>query len=308
MAAPRPTSPGWPELAVALTTYLVLILALALWLSLPDEQAALRGIARMAINGVAGTLAFLAACALRIRHLAAFGFRPLAARWLAIAAGCAAVAADLSVGIEHVYFSFITEPITQADFQAAAQAGPMSLLVLVFAGAILTPIGKELVFRGVVTNALNRHGGWAGVVGSAAIFAICHGLSVVLLNAFLVGVLTASLLRKAGSLWPAVVVHVVFNGIWWWIYSWAPSNRHGRARRPRGRALSAPRAHRYLAQAARERLRTCMTGGAVADRATWAASATGQTRWWNSAASWSLMKRVRPAYKCRSPAARCCVT
>ncbi len=213
-------SPGWPEVAVALLSYLLLLFALAmLLLKMPDDQAALRGITGMAINGVAGTLAFMAAWVLRIRGWAAFGFRRTSVRWLLIGAAVGVVAMGFSVLLEHVYFMFVVEPNTQGDFQAAARAGLLPLTALVVAGALLTPLGEELVFRGVIANVLNRYGAWPGVVGSAALFAAVHGFSVIFLNAFLVGILTGLLLRKTGSLWPGVVVHVVFNGLWLLVYS-----------------------------------------------------------------------------------------
>ncbi|WP_340025037.1 CPBP family glutamic-type intramembrane protease [Paenibacillus sp. FSL K6-1096] len=34
-----------------------------------------------------------------------------------------------------------------------------------------------------------------------------------LLDAFMVGVLVAYLFRKTGSIWPGVVVHIVYNGL-----------------------------------------------------------------------------------------------
>lgn len=213
-------SPGWPEVAVALITYVVLILALSvLWLlRIPDAQAAWRGIAGMAMNGVVGTVALLAAVAIRIRDFRAFGFRKAASRWLLIGAGLGGVAFVLSLIVERVYFSFITEIDTQADFQAAAQAGTLSLLILVFSGAVLTPFGEEAVFRGVIANALNRYGPWAGIVGSALIFAAVHGPSVIFFNAFMAGILTGYLFRQTKSIWPGFAAHVIYNGIWLVVY------------------------------------------------------------------------------------------
>lgn len=213
--------PGWPEIFVALGVYLLMLLALSLFLLLriPEEQAGLRGIAGMALNGVAGTVALLAAFVIRIRDLTVFGFRRVALRWLLIGAALGVVAVGLSFLIEHVYFSLINEPNTQADFQAAARAGLLSLLVLVFTGALLTPFGEEVVFRGVIANALNRYGPWAGIVGSAFIFAAVHGPSVIFFNAFMAGILTGYLFRKTESIWPGLMTHVVYNGIWLVIYS-----------------------------------------------------------------------------------------
>lgn len=217
-------APGWLEIAAALICYLILVVFLGLWLAeMSDAQAAIRGIVAMAANGLAGFLALLTACALRIRDLRAFGFRPASRHWLLAAAAMGVAAVGISILIEQVYFHFVTEPNTQGDFQAAAQSGIASLLVLIFAGAVLTPLGEEFVFRGVIANALNRYGAWSGVLGSATIFAVAHGPSVILLNAFLVGLLAAFAFRRTGSLWPGVVIHVVFNGLWLLIYSLQPA-------------------------------------------------------------------------------------
>ena len=216
----REIRPGWPEIVIALLTYLILIGLLAFWiLQTPDEQAALRGIVGLAANGVAGVVAFLAAFVIRIRDLRTFGFRVTSRKWLLAGAALGVVAFGLSILIEGTYFLFITEPNTQGDFQAAAKAGTWSLVALLVAGALVTPFGEEIVFRGIVATALNRYGMWAGVVGSAAIFGIVHGPSVILLDAFMVGILAGALFRKTYSIWPTIVLHVVYNGIWLVQYS-----------------------------------------------------------------------------------------
>lgn len=216
----EPPRPGWREVAVALVTYLILIAALGLWMAqVPDEQASLRGIVGMAANGAAGGIALLAAFSLRIRDFRAFGFRPAARRWLLVAAALGVVAFGLSFIIEGIYFLFVTEPNTQADFQAAATGGLLPLLVLLVSGALFTPFGEEVVFRGVIANALNRYGPWPGVVGSAAIFALVHGPSVILLDAFMVGVLAGLLFRRTLSLWPPLLIHCVYNGLHLLYYS-----------------------------------------------------------------------------------------
>lgn len=206
--------PGWLEVGIGLSVYLILLLPIVLKIvTLPDEQAALRGILGMAANGVAGVVAMLAACAVRLRNFRAFGFRPVESHWLLIAVALAVIAFGASLLIEHVYFSFITEPNTQGDFQAAARAGTLSLIILVIAGGLFTPIGEEVVFRGVIANALNRYGFLAGVVLSAAIFGVVHGPSVIMLLAFMIGIITGVLFRRTNSIWPCVVVHVVYNSL-----------------------------------------------------------------------------------------------
>lgn len=214
IAQDAPRRPGLLEVAAGLVTYMALLLGLVIWMTMiPADQAGLRGIVGMAANGVAGVAALLVAFAIRIRDWRSFGFRPAPWRWGLVAAGLGVFAFGLSFAIEHVYFAFIDEPNTQADFQAAAKQGGSALAMLVFTGALLTPLGEELVFRGVIANALNRYGAGAGIVVSAAIFGLAHGLSVITILAFMIGLMTGALFRRTGSLWPCLVVHVVYNGL-----------------------------------------------------------------------------------------------
>ncbi|MEK3901738.1 MULTISPECIES: CPBP family intramembrane glutamic endopeptidase [unclassified Paenibacillus] len=208
------TRPGWPEILTALSLYMIGVVILGVWmLQIPDEQAILRINIGGAGNGLIGFLALFAAYALRIRNLRAFGFRTTERKWLLVAVVIGIAAFGGCFVIEGIYYHFITEINTQADFQTAAQGGPLSMFILLITGAILTPLSEEFVFRGVIANALNRYGPWAGIVGSAAIFGVVHGFTVILLDAFMVGVLVAYLFRKTGSIWPGVVVHIVYNGL-----------------------------------------------------------------------------------------------
>ncbi|MEK3879140.1 CPBP family intramembrane glutamic endopeptidase [Paenibacillus sp. FSL M7-0420] len=208
------TRPGWPEILTALSLYMIGVVILGVWmLQIPDEQAILRINIGGAANGLIGFLALFAAYALRIRNLRAFGFRMTERKWLLMAVVIGIAAFGGCFVIEGIYYHFVTEINTQADFQTAAQGGPLSMFILLITGAILTPLSEEFVFRGVIANALNRYGPWAGIVGSAAIFGVVHGFTVILLDAFMVGVLVAYLFRKTGSIWPGVVVHIVYNGL-----------------------------------------------------------------------------------------------
>ena len=206
--------PGWPEVAVGLMTYLVLILGVGLsMMAIPDDQAGMRGIFGMAANGVAGCVALWAANRLRIRNWRAFGVQNAGRKWVLVGAALGVLAFGLSFLIEGFYFSLITEANTQADFQAAAQGGIFSLAILMITGALFTPFGEEVLFRGVIANALNRYGAWAGICGSALIFAAVHGPSVIFWNALMVGILTGFLFRRTSSLWPVLATHAVYNGL-----------------------------------------------------------------------------------------------
>ena len=61
----------------------------------------------------------------------------------------------------------------------------------------------------IVTTVLLRYGAVIGVVGSALIFALPQGLTPAFATALVIGLVTAELRRRSGSLWPAVVAHIV---------------------------------------------------------------------------------------------------
>ena len=71
------------------------------------------------------------------------------------------------------------------------------------------------VGAGVVAFVLKGLAGMAYVAitgdSSTAIFAIGHGVNIVLPAAVVMGLAGAELVRRTGSVWPAVVVYVVFN-------------------------------------------------------------------------------------------------
>jgi membrane protease YdiL (CAAX protease family) len=100
----------------------------------------------------------------------------------------------------------------QSILHAAARGGPLPFILSFLGGAVFTPFGEEILFRGVIANALNRYGAFAGVVLSSVIFGLAHGVSVILPIAIMVGMLSAILFRASGSIWPCVLLHCVYNG------------------------------------------------------------------------------------------------
>lgn len=212
--------PGFLELGVGLALYLtcILVIAVFLWL-IPADQTASRGIFGMGANGAAGVFSFFVAARFRSLKLDALGFRAVACYWLKVGILLGFIAVPLSMGIEYVYLSFVQEADTQADFRGSATAGVTSLLMLCVTGAVLTPFGEEVLFRGVIANALNRYGAWAGIGGSALIFAAVHGPSVIFFDALMAGGLTAWLFWKTNSVWPGLALHGIYNLCWLLLYS-----------------------------------------------------------------------------------------
>lgn len=205
--------PRWSEIVIGLAIFAVSLVPLALLVGLFEDRPVLQGVLGSTAGGLAGLAGFAAAVRWRIRAWRPFGFRPVALRWLVLAVGMGFLGYGLNLIIQATFFAWIGGNDPQGILHAAARGGALPFLASLLGGAVLTPFGEEVLFRGVVANALNRHGAWAGVGLSAIIFGLAHGVSVILPVAIMVGVLAGLLFRRTGSVWPCVVLHGVYNAI-----------------------------------------------------------------------------------------------
>ncbi len=78
---------------------------------------------------------------------------------------------------------------------------------------ILAPLCEEPVFRGFIMRGWLRYGFVVGVVGSGVLFGLQHAQLSGAIPLSLVGIVLGGIAFRAGSLWPAIVVHAVYNGI-----------------------------------------------------------------------------------------------
>ncbi|MFC0219709.1 lysostaphin resistance A-like protein [Pseudochelatococcus lubricantis] len=205
--------PGWPEILIGLAVYALLLVSFGLLLGfLPQNDPVLLGVVGSTAGGFVGVGAFAAAFGLRIRALGPFGFRRVSPRWGMIAIGAGIIAYGLNLIIQFTYLTWFGSNDPQGILHAAARGGPLPFVLSFLGGAIFTPFGEEILFRGVIANALNRYGAFAGIVLSSIIFGLAHGVSVILPVAIMVGLLSAVLFRATGSVWPCVTLHCVYNG------------------------------------------------------------------------------------------------
>ncbi len=179
------------------------------------EDEALAGVAGFVASGLMGLVACAVAVLMRIRGLAAFGVRRAKPRHLIVGLLLGIGAYVVSAAVSLAVFVIGGEvQNVQTSYQAAAAGGALSLAVTLVAGSVLTPIGEEAFFRGVVANALfARYRAWIAIVASAAVFALAHGINPILPVAFLVGVLAAVLFHRSGSIWPGVALHAGNNAM-----------------------------------------------------------------------------------------------
>ncbi|MFN8535471.1 MAG: type II CAAX endopeptidase family protein [Dehalococcoidia bacterium] len=162
------------------------------------------------------TLVFIAAAiapVLRHRTPVVVGLRAASWRSLVAAAGIGFVMRGLvilalvgvtSAGVE------IGNPQEDLLLASLGPLGPFLLLLLT--GAVLTAIGEELLFRGVMFGWLRTHWAfWPAALASSLVFGLFHGINIVMPAAFAIGLVCAYLYERTRSIWPAVVVHLTNN-------------------------------------------------------------------------------------------------
>jgi membrane protease YdiL (CAAX protease family) len=163
--------------------------------------ALLAGIARWARGaGPAG----------RVLGLARPGLRPvvqgLVSFWLAVplVAGAAWAAARL---LDKEPFS------TNPALERLVAGGPADRAALVLLTVLLAPFFEEVLFRGLLYPALRAlWGPGPAALASSLAFSLVHGDPEVILPLMTLGLVMAGSYERTRSLWPAVLVHALWNG------------------------------------------------------------------------------------------------
>jgi membrane protease YdiL (CAAX protease family) len=78
--------------------------------------------------------------------------------------------------------------------------------------ALFGPIVEELLFRGIGFFLLLQFGTVAAVVVTAIAFALTHGIAQGIPVFFIIGVGLALIRSRTGSIYPAMILHICFNG------------------------------------------------------------------------------------------------
>jgi len=88
---------------------------------------------------------------------------------------------------------------------------PFNLVML----ALVPGICEELLFRGYVQREFERCGGgaWGGILLSGLFFGAYHFRPTQLLPLVVLGTYLAYITWRTGSIWPAILVHIVHNGL-----------------------------------------------------------------------------------------------
>ncbi len=90
-------------------------------------------------------------------------------------------------------------------------ASPWALL---FGGMVIAPFVEEIFFRGFVFGGLKKGYSWkTALVASSALFALIHLRPLAMPPIFLLGLVFAYLYHRSGSIFPAIILHTLVNGL-----------------------------------------------------------------------------------------------
>lgn len=202
----------WPDLMLAAGIAIALYaIGILLYLQMADEDTVAKGLALFAISGLAPLGGVLLMIAFRRRSGGLFGITRVAPKWLVIAFLVGVGVVALNLGVTTLVSMTTDAADVQGEYQSAATSGIAGFVGAIILGAVVTPIGEEFLFRGVLFNLLTRYGVWFAAILSSVLFALSHGINLATPVAVIVGLAAAWLMHKTESVWPGVVVHAVNN-------------------------------------------------------------------------------------------------
>ena len=111
--------------------------------------------------------------------------------------------------------------------------GTVGLLLAFFTLVVLAPVAEETLFRGYLLGKLRKAvPTWAAILITSALFGICHVAFSsnadwpLMVDTFALSILLCSLRVVSGSLWASIMLHMIKNGIAFYILFLSPLISH----------------------------------------------------------------------------------
>ncbi|WP_119459265.1 type II CAAX endopeptidase family protein [Rhodospirillaceae bacterium SYSU D60014] len=142
------------------------------------------------------------------------GLRPSSRRWYIRAVEVALLTLPLVWLINAAVQWLSNEPFRNPQIDVIAPAGFswFTAIGMTVVTGIVAPIAEEIAFRGVLYGWLRqRFGVTIGVIASALLFSLAHGIPALIPALAVQGVILALVYEKSRSLWPAMITHGTYN-------------------------------------------------------------------------------------------------
>lgn len=123
------------------------------------------------------------------------------------------IVSGIAVQLSRVLFGDV--PSTQEQVLGGeASLSSADYLLLLVIGVVIAPIVEEFLFRGLLYRYLRRRKSVAyAVVLSAVIFAAAHFIPTLIPALFVLGIVLALVAQRYDSIYPAMMLHALNNGI-----------------------------------------------------------------------------------------------
>ena len=141
---------------------------------------------------------------------------PMSQKWwlnsFALGLLCIPLTGYIAYGYQTLFYDEISNP--QLDFVLPEGFSWTALIGMTLLVGFAIPFVEELFFRGVLFGWLRQKWPfWAAALLSSAVFALLHGEPSIIAGTVVLGLLAAWAVEKSGSLWSAVVIHLLNNAV-----------------------------------------------------------------------------------------------
>lgn len=108
--------------------------------------------------------------------------------------------------------SDMAETVTSVTLSPDTTPLWINVLIELYA-CIAGPILEELIFRGVLLEALRKYGNAFGIIASSILFGLAHANYIQFIPAMIIGMVWAYTAVKTGSLIPSIILHIINNTV-----------------------------------------------------------------------------------------------
>lgn len=86
--------------------------------------------------------------------------------------------------------------------------------LFILAAVVIAPVVEEIFFRGFIFAGLKKRYTWVkAMLISSGLFALLHLRPLAVPPIFILGLVFAYLYQRSGSIWPAILIHSLVNGL-----------------------------------------------------------------------------------------------
>ena len=115
-------------------------------------------------------------------------------------------------GVIYAFPDFNMQEAQEIGFKHLAQR--YEYIVAFFTLVILAPVAEEVLFRGYLYGRLKKWVPWfVSALVTSVLFGFAHGQWNVGIDTFVMSMIACMLRDICGSLWPAIMLHMIKNGI-----------------------------------------------------------------------------------------------